>query len=61
LRAEYLEAEYWKVEDLGNGDSKAEDLENEYSVSNFGEHKGNLMGRGLVFQVPNISSFHPAY
>ena len=45
-----------KAKDLENGDSKAEDLGNEYSLSNFGELKGNLKGRGLVFQVFNILS-----
>ena len=52
-----MEAEDWKAKDLENGDSKAEDLGNEYSVSNFGELMGNSKGRRLVFQVFNILSY----
>lgn len=41
--------------------SRAGDLENGYSDSNFGEPKRNSTDRRLVFQVSNISSFYPAY
>ena len=42
---------------MENGDLKAKDLGNEYSVSNFGELKGNSKGRRPVFQVFNILSY----
>lgn len=40
--------------------SRAGNLENGYSDSNFGEPKRNLTDRGLVFQVSSISSFYLA-
>ena len=45
-----MEAEDWKAKKyLENGDLKAEDLGNKYSVSNFSKLKGNSKSKGLVF------------
>ena len=49
-----MEAEDWKAKDLEKGDSKAEDLGNEYSVSNFSGLKGrveDLYFRYLIFHL----------